>query len=395
MDVEIVSINISNLQEPLTEQVGNEPQAQTKVSAEETAAVTSINLFELAANLEVPSFSLFFINRSQLYDWINKGNDPKKVTDLVIQDGWSSRNVDTIAGQEYRDQDIAYLAERFTNVRSIKFNCSHYYVTDKAMKELKKMPHLTSVWLRELHRLTDDGLNELSLACPQVQTLILEALPNVTGSRLDKTLANLPRLQSLELLRSYPHAGAPIHWATLAKALMGTSISHLQFSTNFDTGNGLDAISIWQNTFATMPNLRSITLTREEAYQARTILSAASAIHTLNLWGTELDEDVELPASIKTLDLAGYVFNRGSLPSIFQKAIRLPQLEKFSILSSSYPANYSDIDLAHFLTTGFPALKEFRFNDDGHFNHHIDQGLPDLVSRLQLLRPDVKFLFNK
>ena len=390
MDIKIKSVdNINNIPFDAAHVVDQRDE-QAPAPAEAVPPVKQVSLFALAAQKEMQPLSLSFSRRSMLYDWINKGNDPKTVTDLVIQDGWSSREISTIPGQEFRDQDLAFIAERFTNLRSIKFNCTYYNITDSSMKELKKLPHLTSVWLRETHKITDAGIYELALACPQLNTLILEALPGVRGATLEKTLANLPHLQSLHLLRSYPHANFPISWQMLAKALAGSTISHLELSNNFDTGNGPAAIALWHQSFSMMPNLRSISMNRQEAYQARTILAAAPNLQTLNLWGTPLEADHELPPSLKTLDISGYVFNRAAFPGVVQKASRLPQLETLSITSNYFPANYSEIDFAKLLTTDFPALKELRFNDSLRFNDHIDEGLIGLAKKLQSLRNGLK-----
>lgn len=194
----------------------------------ETGEVVHPSIFALAAKKEIPSFSIPSRTFSsglmpwEIYEWVEKGKDPKKVTDLILHDGLFSETW-------FTDEDIAFIADHFTNLRSIKFLTGS--ISDGAMKELKKLPHLTSVWLsNHASSFTDAGLYELAQAVPKLKTLVLERLwDSVTGSKLDKTLQALPHLQSLRI------SGGSIPWPVLANALPKSSITQLEFE-RYDTG---------------------------------------------------------------------------------------------------------------------------------------------------------------
>jgi len=344
----------------------------------ETARGLHPSIFALAAKKEIPSFSIPSRTFStglmpwEIYDWVNRGKDPKKVTDLVLHDGM-------FAEDWFKDQDIAFIAEHFTNLRSIKFLTGS--LSDSSMKELKKLPQLTSVWLsNHSSSFTDAGLYELALAVPKLGTLVLERLwDSVTGSMLDKTLQALPHLRSLRI------SEGSIPWPVLENSLQKSSITHLEFD-RFDTGTGPEAMKVWRETFSAMKNLQSISLEAQEGTHARTMLDSMSNIQKLNLYWTPIEPDQELPASLKCVKL-DFTFEGAPLSVLVEKASRLPQLEVLAIGYWNQPANYENIDFAEHLANGFKALKEIRFD-------YPPEEVYGLIKRLKYLRPELKIYID-
>lgn len=340
----------------------------------ETEQVVRPSIFALAAKKEIPSFSIPSRTHSkglipwEIYDWVEKGNNPKKVTDLVLHDGIFIRDA-------YRDEDIAFIAEHFTNLRSITFLTGS--LSDNCMKELKKLPHLTTVWMsNHASSFTDAGLYELAQAAPQLQTLVLERLwDSVTGTTLDKTLQALPHLRTFRI------SEGSIPWPVLANALRKSSVTQLEFD-RYPTGSGPEALKVWKETFSVMKNLQAISLDAQEAIDAATMLDSMQNLQKLTIYWTPLEHDQKLPASLTYLKL-DFTFDGAPLPVLVEKASRLRQLEVLSIGSWLQPSDYENIDFAKLLANGFESLKEIRFD-------YPPEEVHGLIRKLARLRPDLK-----
>lgn len=243
-------------------------------------------------------FSLFsyagagewFAGRSTMYNWLKKQKDPLTVENLVIQDGWSSRNIDFVSDEHYRDEDFIFLTQAFKNVKSLKFNLN-IFLTDASLEHLQELNMLEEIWLRDTYKITDQGLLAISKAAPQLKRLILEgSLPKIKGESLKEVFARLPVLEVLSVSNGIPHVNLPISWQQLSTALLFTNIQKLEFCSGYDTGATDEAVQTWTKTFSSMPSLQELGIYVLPSAQANTLIQAASRsdapIHKLTVMGT-------------------------------------------------------------------------------------------------------------
>lgn len=253
-------------------------------------SIIFICLFSLFSYVDAGEW---FAGKSAMYNWLGKHNDPLTVQDLIIQDGWSSRNIDFIDKEHYHDEDFLLLTQTFKNVKSLKFNLT-IELTDAALPHLQELFMLEEIWLRETNEITDKGLLAIAKAVPQLKKIVLEGpLPKIKGDSLKEVFAMLPELEILSVNRGYPHANFLISWQQLSKALQQTNIQKLEFIAGYDTGSTNEAVQTWSETFSSMTHLQELVIYRLPSAQANTLIQAASQstapIHKLSMMGSSAD----------------------------------------------------------------------------------------------------------
>lgn len=238
-----------------------------------------VSLFILFTTFPLFGSELKFICRSDMYKWFETAHDFSSIEHISIQDGWSSRNSDFKLNESYMDEDLDFITQHFSKLRSLEFNLNTQ-ITDQSMPSLQRLTKLKEVTLRETINISDYGLFLMGTYSPQIESLsLIGPLPQIQGKTLHELFDTLPNLHSFLIGVTTKVPEVP-SWITLSKSLENTTISKLEFS-GYDVGSNDEALEAWTATFETMLNLKEIDLDRLEVTQGQMLLSALEKGHSL------------------------------------------------------------------------------------------------------------------
>lgn len=355
-----------------------------------------IFLLSLSAFLSVISCGqakeLNFNSKSSFTQWMDTGRDPQKITNLSIQDGWSSRNIEYIPGEEFRNEDFAQISQEFTNLTALRFSMNSA-LSDSSLQYVRNFPQLRKVSIREA-RFSDQGLLLLAQNAPQLESLSLTgSLPNMRGNTFIQVLKTLPKLSSLTIDRGSPHAQNFIAWRFVAFALPNTSLRKLSFVYNYDVGRGQTAEEVWSDAFSKMQNFEHLELTLMQETPSRTLLNALKIakpdLARLSLTATSLNlgEENPFPLQLKMLTIGGYLpwgDHAKNLTSLILLASDLSSLETLEISPSTYRKEPMNI-LEKSILEKFTSLKILRLFQADSYKHLLEMG-----QRIKQQRPNLQ-----
>jgi hypothetical protein len=137
--------------------------------------------------------------KSDFYKWLEKSENQIEIDTLQLQDGWSSRRSDYIPGEQFEDGDFAAVTLKFPGLVTLNLQL-HAHLTDDCLNYLQNLPDLKNLSLRDMEKVTDQGLLVIPQVVPQLETLdLIGPYRKIDGGTLTEIVRNLPQLSRLQI----------------------------------------------------------------------------------------------------------------------------------------------------------------------------------------------------